>query len=256
MNNKNGIVAASSVLLMAFSLHTQAQTAAENDLPEQCFELGVAEHTMVIQAVQDNADILAEYASDVDVDTEDRSFDNMSYALSVLLEIGDFSEELARAMETTAVCLNALDISQVDEETYQQFQVVAGDIDGAQEFDELFTILDGFQERYVSHSAEEDGLADAMTVAQRILEDGQASIYDPGLEVYSATQVSAEGETGSNTETGGSALDMAKADSKGAIVGGITGCASTGPGCLGGVLPGAAVGAIGHSVFEFLNRFW
>ena len=254
MNNKNGSVVL--LALIAISSHAHAQPASESGLPEQCLELGVEDHTMVIESVLDNADILYMYADDFDLDTGDRSFENMSYTLYTLLEVAEFAEEPSYAMETAAHCLEVLDASDVNEETYQKFLNVSGDISEAREFQEIFTILEGFQESNMSHGVENDGLADAVTVAQRILDDGQATIYNADLEVYSTMAMSTEDNPDSTNENGDPALDMAKADTKGAIVGGISGCAVAGPGCLGAVLPSAAAGAIGGSVLELLNHLW
>jgi hypothetical protein len=103
----------------------------------------------------------------------------------------------------------------------------------------------------------EDGLADAMEAAARILEDGEDSIYSPDHSFYRLLQ---EGRGAARVGAG----DVADADAIGAAIGGVAGAIfdiangfppGTGPGTVlgpiaGGALASAATAA--SAVIEFI----
>jgi hypothetical protein len=80
----------------------------------------------------------------------------------------------------------------------------------------------------------EDGLADGMEVAARILEDGQDSIYSPDFSFYKLME---EGR-GSRAAARDALSDIGSADTIGATAGGVAGTVAVGP-------AGAAAGAVG-----------
>jgi hypothetical protein len=93
----------------------------------------------------------------------------------------------------------------------------------------------------------EDGLADGMDVAARILEDGRDSIYSPDFSFYKLLE---EGK-GSRAAARDALSDIGSADTIGGTVGGAAGTVFGGVGAAPGAVAGGAVasaGAVGYVV--------
>jgi hypothetical protein len=88
----------------------------------------------------------------------------------------------------------------------------------------------------------EDGLADGMEVAARMLEDGQDSIYSPDYSFYKLLQ---EGKGSSRAAARDAISDIGSFDTIGATAGGAIGSVA---GLGVGAGPGAVAGGVGASV--------
>jgi hypothetical protein len=98
----------------------------------------------------------------------------------------------------------------------------------------------------------EDGLADGMDVAARILEDGQDSIYSPDFSFYKLME---EGR-GSRAAARDALSDIGSADTIGGAAGGAVGSVAAGVGAGPGAVAGGAVasaGAIGYHIGSWIR---
>ena len=100
----------------------------------------------------------------------------------------------------------------------------------------------------------EDGLADGIEVAARMLEDGLDSIYSPDFSFYKLLQ---EGQGSSRAAARDAISDIGSADTIGATAGGaiglVAGGVGAGPGAVAGGA-GASVGAIVGHIIAWI--FW
>jgi hypothetical protein len=93
----------------------------------------------------------------------------------------------------------------------------------------------------------EDGLAEGMEVAARILDDGQDTIYSPDHSFYKLLQ---EGQGTSRTAARDALSDIGSADTIGGAAGGAVGAAVGGVGAGPGAV-GASAGAVGYHMAGF-----
>lgn len=166
----------------------------------------------------------------------------------------------------------ALQVEQIDDYTKSRMQIVLEVLPQFEEAQASAPVsvkrsLDDLRDQLAGKSIEEqrrlfrdsglrsryrdDGIAEGMEIAARMLEDGAASIYSLNHRFYELLQ-SGQGPSSAHAAARDALSDIGSADTVGATAGGAAGAlvtSPTGPGAAGGATAGAIIGGTGASLF-------
>lgn len=173
--------------------------------------------------------------------------------LEAMLELLELPASTRRAIETTLRIWTVMEGQSIPRSTKAALDKIKKQIDAASDIDDLVDTLKRAQR---TDGGTVEGLGVGLRIAQQILEDGRATIYNPAFGFYKDFGDPVTVYDGVVKEDVKGAVGGAAAGAEaGAVTGLAAGGVGAGPGAVAGAATGAVIGATAGSVAEAVGEF-
>ncbi|WP_422422449.1 hypothetical protein [Pseudomonas sp. GZD-222] len=232
-----------------------ASAYAEAPDMKNCLQLTVKDHTNIILSIQKNVEPITALVRKQNVDVLARSPQTSKSLLVAISKSQILDDTTNQKLDLAASCLSLTPASSIPAKSRAAILEAARELDNADSVPNAIERLGNLQTKYADFNDVREGLM----VATTVLRDGQQTIYSEHafqtLAARSAEQPLAKAKSASEH-----ALDLAVADGKGAVNGGVGGCIAGllagGVGCVSGAIAGGVAAAIGNSAQELIEKVW